>query len=57
MKRYENPIIDVSLFDTENVVATGSITPEPDPQNETAVRQALDAAGTAYGTNLIRVTF
>ena len=44
MKRYEDPIINVSLFDIENIVTTsGGAGPSP---VETAVDQATAAATT-----------
>lgn len=56
MKRYENPIISVSLFDSENVVTDASqITP---PAELTAVEQAVKAANEKYGEgNVLKVTF
>ncbi|MGN0164022.1 MAG: hypothetical protein ACI4EA_10680 [Candidatus Ornithomonoglobus sp.] len=57
MKRYENPIINVSLFDRENVVTEASQIPPAEPEL-TAVEQAINAANGAYGEgNVIKVTF
>ncbi len=56
MKIYENPIINVSLFDAENVVTQASQPTPPEPEL-TAVQQAQNAAAEKYGTNVIAVTF
>ena len=57
MKKFENPIINVSLFDVENIVTNGSdVKP---PVQKTAVEQALEEAGTlvAGSKDTIQVTF
>lgn len=44
MKRYENPMLNISLFDAENVVTDGS-QPTP-PAENTAVDMAMSEAAT-----------
>ena len=55
MKKFENPIINVSLFDVENIVtASGSDTPDP------ALPLALDEAKKQAGIgtqDVITITF
>ena len=53
MKRYEDPIINVSLFDVENIVTSSGAEPA-----STAVNQAVTAATASYGEeNVISFTF
>lgn len=55
MKKYEAPMLNVSLFDAENVVTDGS---QPTPPGNTAVDMALqDAAGIATSANTFSVVF
>lgn len=55
MKTFENPIINISMFEMENVAAAnGSIT-DPQPQPQDAVAQAKSVAATKG--RVISITF
>lgn len=56
MKKFENPIINVSLFDVENIVTSSSETPELPSALDEAKSKALSIAGND-AAKAITITF
>lgn len=54
MKRYENPLLNVSLFDAENIITASGETPEPEM---TAIEKAQADAAKRHTAGVITVTF